>query len=216
MAIVLIAVAGIASATACNTITTVQGLLTAGSCTDVFANFTLTFNNFNYAGPDSATNVNVNVDFFSGLGLAGFTFNDASGSFQTGSTTTIGYTVTVGSCNVLDTCSLIGYSDQAFIPGDGGNAGQVQITYNPVPSTGGGSPQTLTGANTNLNNTNSISAGSAIKSSVYNGLGAVGSYSDDVYGTATPNLITPEPSTLLLFGGGLLAFGAGRRRVVKR
>jgi hypothetical protein len=219
----LVAIAGLASATACTSgsFLTLADLQTAISCTDTYTDFTLTFSNFNISG-DAASNVNEAANFVNSLGFGGFQLTDASGAFPN-NPVVISFQVAISGCAGGFTCAVTGYSDQMFLLNDTG--GTVSVVYNPVPgpsgSNPGGSPQVLTyssseGQGQTDIQPNSINAAGASAAGTYNGVGSLNYFQSDFFGTATPAGVVPEPASLFLLGGGLLAFGAVRRRAVKR
>jgi len=210
-AVVLVGAAGIASATACTspTFTTLATLITATSCTDTFADYSVTFSNFSISGGETAANVEVAANFStSPLPYSGFTFSDAAGSFPQ-SPTTVSYEaqITPGSCAVGFTCTLTGFADQVLILDNVG----ASVTYTNVP----GGVNTLSFSDQTVVSPGSISVASpnvATVSATYNGSGTLDYFQGNFFSAATPVSSAPEPSSFFLLGGGLLAFGAVRLR----
>jgi hypothetical protein len=173
----------------------------------IFANFAYTSN-----GTDPAsTSVNVGIDDNTSLDQFGVQLGTDTTVWN--SSFTLGYTVTIvqADCATLygagDTCSMTG-AQGAFQGALAPNAAALSMSLTP-----GGTislNDLTTGANVsqislaNLTSLTVAMTGTATNSS------PIDSYGLDVYQTATAS--TPEPATLCLLGGGLLALGLVRRK----
>ena len=168
-----------------------------------FSSFNTTF---------TATNVLVAVNGFtlSPFGsIIGFTYSYLNGVFPGGG---VGYSATFDPtegvvCPVGYTCGIDGVETQ--LNSLLGNGASVTTTYS-----GGFVGTTTVDATSLANETNQTlipiipAPGYIMKAAVYNGVGTINTFSTEVI-TAS---IIPEPATLGLLGGALLALGIFRRR----
>jgi len=196
---------------ATQSVATLIGLGATG-CDITYADFTITFSNFNATGSaltgQADRDMNAAVGGNPLIGLGGFTFtNPTVGNFP--SVFTLGYTATISGCAAGFTCALTGYAEQVFIvPSTSGAI--VTVTESAGPS-----PVTLNVGNQTNTQFPSFSVASVTKSASYNGVTTLISFESDVFGTAT-QVTVPEPFTLSLVGSGLLALGVlGRKKVLK-
>jgi hypothetical protein len=226
LAAVVVAAAGMASASTCSSLSggSLQTVITAGSCTWLTADgITETFSNFNFsdAGAGAFNASGVVFNFTNTVGTATITLTDfltlhpivADGSNQQNQII-FSYQMSNGGA-ALDAINGFGAALSASAAGDGSvnffkfdNLGHsTGAACSPVCSA---SPQvTFAGVNSlTITDLVNINSGSGAGS----GSASLTSYSN-VIDIAS---VVPEPSTLLMLGGGLLTMGLVRRRVVRR
>jgi hypothetical protein len=187
------------------------GTLAATGCFETYTNYTITVSDFTAISPiEDGTGVILSqVDMNFAAGLLGFQFTSNAAGLPAFSN--LGFTATI-SCNPGFNCSIFAdYAQASFIQIGNTTTGLVTIA-----ASAGANPILLTPTISTYGPTTFPGVSSITESVSYDGANVLGNFETAIYSTSAPIVVTPEPTSILLFGTCILGLGFIKRRAARK